>query len=212
MASFCILCNKKLGLFSSWGEDIFTGDPANKICDVCLRKAEIILKKVEMKIPVEAEDYSRFTADGIAYINEYLEPDGIVLGGGAPATEATNLKELNVGDAVVSHTFEIDPEETENILKKLQEKSEEEIEEFLEGLVSDGESAENFMNDIKALDDEELSAVVSEQREYFNNAEWAYVLFVYNFRQNMLAATKPQEEVADSETEADSENQENTEE
>ena len=55
MASFCILCSKKLGLFSSYGEDIFTGDPSNKICNECLKKAETILKKVEMKIPVEAE-------------------------------------------------------------------------------------------------------------------------------------------------------------
>ena len=199
MASFCILCNKKLGLFSNWGEDIFTGDPANKICDQCLKKAETILKKVEMKIPVEAEDYDRFTGEGLAYINEYLEPDGVVLGGGAIATEVADLKELKVGDAVIDRKFEVDDEETENILEKLKSMSNEEIEAFLEGLVSDNDTAENFMNDIKSLSDQELEAVVSEQREYFNNAEWAYVMYVYNFRKSMLASAAEAAEEAEEE-------------
>ena len=127
-----------------------------------------------MKIPVEAEDYDRFTEEGLAFVNEYLEPDGIKLGGGAVSTETASPKELEVGDATIGRTFEIDPEETENILAKLSEMSSDEIEAFLEGLVSENDTAENFMNDIKALDDEELQSVVADQREYFNNAEWAY--------------------------------------
>ncbi len=199
MASFCILCSKKLGLFSSYGEDIFTGDPTKKICDECLKKAETILKKVEMKIPVEAEDYDRFTEDGLSFVNEYLEPDGITLGGGAVATATANPMELAVGEAVIDRKFEVDPEETENILAKLYKMSEEEIEAFLEGLVSDNDTAEDFMNDIKALDDEELDAVASEQREYFNNAEWAYIMYVYNFRNGISAAeeTPPDEIVSE---------------
>ena len=190
MASFCILCSKKIGLFSSYGEDIFTGDPSKKICDECLKKAETILKKVEMKIPVEAEDYDRFTEDGLAYVNEYLEPDGIRLGGGAVSTQIASPMDLEVGDATIGRTFEIDPEETENILKKLGEMSSETIEAFLEGLVSENDTAENFMNGIKALDNEELQSVVSDQREYFNNAEWAYILYVYNFRNGIVAETE----------------------
>ena len=193
MASFCILCSKKLGLFSSYGEDIFTGDPSNKICNECLKKAETILKKVEMKIPVEAEDYDRFTEEGLAFVNEYLEPDGIKLGGGAVSTETASPKELEVGDAIIGRTFEIDPEETENILAKLSEMSSDEIEAFLEGLVSENDTAENFMNDIKALDDEELKSVVSDQREYFNNAEWAYIMYVYNFRNGISADVEEKE-------------------
>lgn len=193
MASFCILCSKKLGLFSSYGEDIFTGDPSNKICNECLKKAETILKKVEMKIPVEAEDYDRFTEEGLAFVNEYLEPDGIKLGGGAVSTEAASPKELEVGDATIGRTFEIDPDETENILAKLSEMSSDEIEAFLEGLVSENDTAENFMNDIKALDDEELQSVVSDQREYFNNAEWAYIMYVYNFRNGISADVEEKE-------------------
>lgn len=193
MASFCILCSKKLGLFSSYGEDIFTGDPSNKICNECLKKAETILKKVEMKIPVEAEDYDRFTEEGLAFVNEYLEPDGIKLGGGAVSTETTSPKELEVGDATIGRTFEIDPDETENILAKLSEMSSDEIEAFLEGLVSENDTAENFMNDIKALDDEELQSVVSDQREYFNNAEWAYIMYVYNFRNGISADVEEKE-------------------
>lgn len=186
MASFCILCSKKLGLFSAYGEDIFTGDPSNKICDECLKKAETILKKVELKIPFDAEDYDRFTEDGIAYINEYLEPDGVALGGGAVAVEPTaSIKDLEVGEATISRTFEVDEEETRRIVEKLGAMSEEEIEAFLEGLVSDNDTAENFMNDIKALEDEELEAVYSDQREYFNNAEWAYITYVYNFRKGI---------------------------
>ena len=193
MASFCILCSKKLGLFSAYGEDIFTGDPSNKICNECLKKAETILKKVEMKIPVEAEDYDRFTEEGLAFVNEYLEPDGIKLGGGAVSTETASPKELEVGDATIGRTFEIDPEETENILAKLSEMSSDEIEAFLEGLVSENDTAENFMNDIKALDDEELKSVVSDQREYFNNAEWAYIMYVYNFRNGISADVEEKE-------------------
>ena len=193
MASFCILCSKKLGLFSSYGEDIFTGDPSNKICNECLKKAETILKKVEMKIPVEAEDYDRFTEEGLAFVNEYLEPDGIKLGGGAVSTETASPKELEVGDATIGRTFEIDPEETENILAKLSEMSSDEIEAFLEGLVSENDTAENFMNDIKALDDEELQSVVADQREYFNNAEWAYIMYVYNFRNGISADVEEKE-------------------
>ena len=193
MASFCILCSKKLGLFSSYGEDIFTGDPSNKICTECLKKAETILKKVEMKIPVEAEDYDRFTEEGLAFVNEYLEPDGIKLGGGAVSTETASPKELEVGDATIGRTFEIDPEETENILAKLSEMSSDEIEAFLEGLVSENDTAENFMNDIKALDDEELQSVVADQREYFNNAEWAYIMYVYNFRNGISADVEEKE-------------------
>ena len=193
MASFCILCSKKLGLFSSYGEDIFTGDPSNKICNECLKKSETILKKVEMKIPVEAEDYDRFTEEGLAFVNEYLEPDGIKLGGGAVSTETASPKELEVGDATIGRTFEIDPDETENILAKLSEMSSDEIEAFLEGLVSENDTAENFMNDIKALDDEELQSVVSDQREYFNNAEWAYIMYVYNFRNGISADVEEKE-------------------
>ena len=193
MASFCILCSKKLGLFSSYGEDIFTGDPSNKICNECLKKAETNLKKVEMKIPVEAEDYDRFTEEGLAFVNEYLEPDGIQLGGGAGSTETASPKELEVGDATIGRTFEIDPEETENILAKLSEMSSDEIEAFLEGLVSENDTAENFMNDIKALDDEELQSVVADQREYFNNAEWAYIMYVYNFRNGISADVEEKE-------------------
>ena len=193
MASFCILCSKKLGLFSSYGEDIFTGDPSNKICNECLKKAETILKKVEMKIPVEAEDYDRFTEEGLAFVNEYLEPDGIKLGGGAVSTETASPKELEVGDATIGRTFEIDPDETENILAKLSEMSSDEIEAFLEGLVSENDTAENFMNDIKALDDEELQSVVADQREYFNNAEWAYIMYVYNFRNGISADVEEKE-------------------
>ena len=191
MASFCILCSKKLGLFSSYGEDIFTGDPTNKICGECLKKAETILKKVEMKIPLDAEDYDRFTEDGLSFVNEYLEPDGITLGGGAVATATADPLELQVGEAVIDRKFEVDPEETENILAKLHKMSEEEIEAFLEGLVSDNDTAEGFMNDIKALEDEELDAVISEQREYFNNAEWAYIMYVYNFRNGISAHEEP---------------------
>lgn len=193
MASFCILCSKKLGLFSAYGEDIFTGDPSNKICNECLKKAETILKKVEMKIPVEAEDYDRFTEEGLAFVNEYLEPDGIKLGGGAVSTETASPKELEVGDATIGRTFEIDPEETENILAKLSEMSSDEIEAFLEGLVSENDTAENFMNDIKALDDEEIQSVVADQREYFNNAEWAYIMYVYNFRNGISADVEEKE-------------------
>lgn len=193
MASFCVLCSKKLGLFTSYGEDIFTGDPSNKICNECLKKAETILKKVEMKIPVEAEDYDRFTEEGLAFVNEYLEPDGIKLGGGAVKHDAASLKELEVGDATIGRTFEIDPEETQNILAKLGEMSADEIETFLEGLVSENDTAENFMNDIKALDDEELQSVISDQREYFNNAEWAYIMYVYNFRNGISADVEEKE-------------------
>lgn len=182
MASFCILCSKKLGFFSAYGEDIFTGDPSKKICDECLKKAETILKKVELKIPFDAEDYDRFTEEGIAYVNEYLEPDGVALGGGAVAVETEKDRELQVGEATIARTFQVDEEETDLVSQKLKGMSEEEIESFLEGLVSDNDTAENFMNDIKALDDEELEAVVSEQREYFNSAEWAYIMYVYNFR------------------------------
>ena len=193
MASFCILCSKKLGLFSSYGEDIFTGDPSKKICDECLKKAEIILKKVEMKIPIEAEDYDRFTEDGIAYVNEYLEPDGVTLGGGAASIQIADPKELEVGDATIDHTFDIDPEETDKIFQKLCSMGGEEIEAFLEGIVSENDTAENFMKDIMSLSDDELQAVVSEQREYFNNAEWAYVLYVYNFRNGTLPQPEAEE-------------------
>jgi len=199
MASFCILCSKKLGLFSAYGEDVFTGDPSKKICDECLKKAEVILKKVEMKIPIEAEDYDRFTEDGIAYVNEYLETDGIVLGGGVQSSKTANPMELEVGDATIGRTFEADPEETQSILDKLCGMGGEEIESFLEGLVSENDTAEGFMKEIMTLNDEELQAVVSEQREYFNNAEWAYILYVYNFRNGTLPEVEevPEEEELD---------------
>ncbi len=187
MASFCILCSKKLGLFSGGNENIFSGDPAVKICDECLKKAETILKKVEMKIPVEAEDYDRFTAEGIAYINEFLEPDGLTIGGGADAKHTVSPMEREVGEAIIDRTFQVDDEEAQQILTKLNSMSSEEIENFLEGLVSENDTSEGFMNDIKALNDEELNAVISEQREYFNNAEWAYIMYVYNFRNKIEA-------------------------
>lgn len=178
MANYCMLCGKKLGIFASYCEDIFTGNTANCICNDCMEKTNIILKKSEMKIPLKPEDFERFSEDGKKYIDEYLEADSVY----EEEVEVIDPMDCDVGDAVISHTFEVDDEECAEILKQLHAMDTTEIEKFLDPLVSENDTADGFMTEIMTLDDDELDSVISDQREYYNNAEWAYVLFVKEVR------------------------------
>lgn len=178
MANRCMLCGKKIGLFSSYGEDIFTGNTANCICSECMEKTDIILKKSEMKIPLKAEDFERFSEEGRKYIDEYLEADSVY----EEEVEVMDPMQHEIGEAVISHTFEVDDGESENVLKKLRTMESGEIEKFLDPLVSENDTADGFMNEIMLLNNSELDSVIADQREYYNNAEWAYILFVKEVR------------------------------
>ena len=174
MANKCMLCGKKIGLFSVAGEDIFTGNSANAICKECIAATDIIFKKAEMKIPVKPEDLERFTDEGRQYVTEYISADGVLEGVDTPK----DPMQCEIGEAIISHTFEVDDNEVDRILDKLHNMNAKDIEKYLDPLVSENESADAFFNEIMALSDEELESVLADQREYYNNAEWAYILFL----------------------------------
>lgn len=180
MATFCMLCEKKIGIFSAWGEDILTGKSSNRMCEDCYNKAETVIKKIETKIPIEPEDIEGFSEEGEKIMKEYIE----LYGGIETETEDTENeeREIKVGDAVTNKFFEVDEEETQAIFEKMNGITEKEIEKFLEGLVSENDTADGFMREILSLTDENLSAIISEQRELYNNAEWAYILHVEYMR------------------------------
>lgn len=201
MASYCMLCSKKLGFLSSFGEDVLTGNTANKICENCLNKTDVIFKKIEMKIPFTPEDFEGFSEEGQRYIDTYLETFGIKYPLGdedGDAEKKNDIMNLEIGDATVEHSFDVDPEETEEIFEKFKDMTDSEIEDFLEGIVSEGDTADGFINEIISLNNEELAAVISEQREYYNNAEWAYIMLV-DYRRRMLEETEKKDEISESE-------------
>lgn len=174
MANKCMLCGKKIGFFSVAGEDIFTGNSANAICKDCMEATDIIFKKAEMKIPVKPEDLERFTEEGKSYVTEYISADGVFEDIDVPK----DPMQCEIGEAIISHTFEVDDNEAERILEELHNMQPKDIEKYLDPLVSENESADAFFNEIMALSDEELESVLLDQREYYNNAEWAYILFL----------------------------------
>lgn len=192
MANKCMLCGKKIGLFSVSGEDIFTGNPANAICKDCIELTDIVFKKAEMKIPIKPEDLERFTEEGRQLVAEYISTDGILEGVDTPK----DPMQCEIGEAVISHTFEVDDAETNRILDELHSMNAKDIEKYLDPLVSENESADAFFNEIMALSDEELESVLSDQREYYNNAEWAYILFLKERRDalNEQPAEKKEEQ------------------
>lgn len=181
MANKCMLCGKKIGFFAVAGEDIFTGNSANAICKDCMEAADIIFKKAEMKIPVKPEDLERFTEEGKGYVTDYISTDGIFEDIDVPK----DPMQCEIGEAIISHTFEVDDGEVERILNELKEMQPKDIEKYLDPLVSENESADAFFNEIMALSDEELESVLSDQREYYNNAEWAYILFLKERRDSI---------------------------
>ncbi len=191
MASYCLLCDKKLGFFSPWGEDILTGKSSNRLCEDCYNKAEAIIKKIETKIPIEPQDIEGFSEGGEKIIREYIE----LYGGIETETEYLEEKsEIKVGDAITAKFYEINDEETNAIFEKMKEMKESEIEAFLEGIVSENETADSFMREILSLNDENLAAIISEQRELYNNAEWAYILHVEYMRKTIDQALESAKE------------------
>lgn len=204
MALKCSLCGKKLGFFSAYGDDVLTGDPNKKICEVCLQAADVILKKIELKIPLEDKDFERFSEEGADFMKAYIEAEDEELL--EMAEESGEVKEKNimdheVGDAVIDRTFSVDDNETEAVLSELRGITNDKIEQYLEGLVSENDTAEGFMRGIIELSDEELQEVIDEQREYYNNAEWAFILYVSEYRERI----NRQDEEQKPETDADGE-------
>lgn len=188
MALKCSLCGKKLGFFSAYGDDVLTGDPDKKICETCLQAADVILKKVELKIPLEDADFERFSEEGTAFMKSYIETEDeelLEMAGETADAEEKELMDHEVGDAVIDRTFSVDEDETEVVLKELRGMTNDKIEQYLEGLVSENDTAESFMRGIIGLSDEELQEVLSEQREYYNNAEWAFILYVSEYRDHI---------------------------
>ncbi len=199
MASYCMLCAKKLGFFSAIEDDVLTGKSGNKLCEDCFRKAETIVKKIETKVPFEKEDLEGFSEDGEKIVREYLEIYGIsdpLSGEISDEDFEEEIRPLEVGDAVTTKLYEVDEEETNAIFEKMKEMSGKEIESFLEGIVSENDTADSFMREVLSLNDENLAAVLSEQRELYNNAEWAYILLVDYMRKAIdEAVQKPEEEI-----------------
>ena len=196
MASYCMLCENKIGFFSPWGEDILTGKSGNRLCEECYNKAEAIIKKIENKIPIEAEDYEGFSEAGMRLIKDHIE-----LYGGIEtelSEKSQEKREIEVGEATTNKLYEINEDETQAIFEKMKETKESEIEKFLEGIVSENDTADSFMREILSLTDENLEAVINEQRELYNNAQWAYILHVQYMRkaidEAVLASVAPKSE------------------
>jgi len=187
MASYCMLCDKKIGFFAAFGEDILTGKSGNKICEDCFQKAETIVKKIEMKIPFEKEDFEGFSEKGKEEIENYLKIYGIT----DPMKDISeDIEDIipEVGEATIGRSFEVDQEETMAVLEKIEGMTDTQIEKFLEGIVSENDTADGFMREILSLNDEELAFVLSEQRELYNNAEWAYIMLVERRRAAIMKA------------------------
>lgn len=178
MANKCMLCGKKIGFFAVSGEDIFTGNTANAICKECVEQTDIILKKAEMKIPIKLEDLEKFTDKGKQYITDYLGSEGVF----EDEDLFVDPMQCEIGEATISHTFLVDDEECAEILEKLHSMNPKEIEEYLDPLVSENETADGFFREIMALSNAELDSVLEDQREYYNNAEWAYLLYLKECR------------------------------
>lgn len=178
-----MLCEKKIGLFKSYGEDILTGDPTRKICEDCFSAVDLLMKKAEMKIPFKPDDTARFSEAGTALVLEYIrDTEDFIDEIEFDEMSADDPMKKDIGEAIIDRTFEIDDEETENIFKEIKAMPEEKICDFLDPLVSEHDAADSFMREIKALNNEELASVIADQREYYNNAEWAYILYVDDFR------------------------------
>ncbi len=96
-----------------------------------------------------------------------------------------------VGEAVVDNTFESNDEVVSEVLESLKGLGEDEIESFLEGKLSEGTDAASFCDEVMMLNDEELQSVINDQREYYNDAEWAYILYVNEVRESR--GERPQE-------------------
>ncbi len=193
MANKCMLCGKKIGLFSIAGEDIFTGNSANAICKDCIEATDVIFKKAEMKIPVKPEDLERFTEEGKQYVVEYISTDGVLEDIETPK----DPMQCEIGEAIISHTFQVDDNEVARILDELHNMNAKDIEKYLDPLVSENETADAFFNEIMALSDEELDSVLSDQREYYNNAEWAYILFLKERRDQLKEPKITEQEKAE---------------
>ena len=206
MANKCMLCGKKIGLFAVAGEDIFTGNSANAICKDCIEATDIIFKKAEMKIPVKPEDLERFTEEGKSYVTEYISVDGVLEDIDTPK----DPMQCEIGEAIISHTFQVDDNEVARILDELHTMNAKDIEKYLDPLVSENESADAFFNEIMALSDQELESVLLDQREYYNNAEWAYILFLKE-RRDALKQTAEEVKEEKSEVKLDTPDQVNAE-
>lgn len=187
MANFCMLCGKKLGFFSTFSENIFDDDKTKKICEECFNKVDVIAQKNEMKIPVTAEDFEGISDEGKILVENYIGETLKILDAVKDA-ESQDIMDLEIGEATINATFEVDDNEANSVFEQLKHMREEEIEEFLNPLVSMNETADSFMREIKSLNNEELQSVIADQREFYNNAEWGYILYLNDFRQFLADA------------------------
>ena len=186
MANYCMLCGKKIGFFMNSVEDFLTNNPENKICGDCDKLTDIILKKIEHQIPLEESDFEAFTPEGRAYIESHIiGADDVMTIEVEEEIKPENVMELEVGDSITHKIQSISEEETEEILKEIESYTFSQIEEYLDGLISQNQSPGEFMEEITNLSDEELSSILADQREYYNNAEWAYIRLVSNRRNDL---------------------------
>ena len=187
MANFCLLCGKKLGFFTPSVDNFLTDDTREKVCENCFNLVDAISQKVEMKIPVTEADFEAFHEEGKKTVEKYIgEMSEILI---MPQENAqADIMDLEIGEAIINQTFEVDDNEADAVFQQLKAMREEEIEEFLNPLVSIDETADSFMREIKSLTDDELKSVLADQREYYNNAEWGYILYVNDFREYLKSA------------------------
>ena len=187
MAKFCMLCGKKLGFFSTFSENIFDDDKTKKICEDCFNKIDAIAQKSEMKIPVTEADFEGFSDEGRILVENYVG-ETLKIFEAVEETAPQDIMDIEIGEAVINTTFVVDDNEATSVFEQLKSMREEEIEEFLNPLVSMNETADSFMREIKSLTNEELKSVINDQREFYNNAEWGYILYVNDFREYLQTA------------------------
>lgn len=214
MPSSCMLCNKKLGLFSASVKNFLTDDKSLKLCADCEKKIEKLKEMKYSGADIENFDYSGFSKEGAEIAAEFIEnlPEQsaekenkesaeIAAENEEMQADMTNAENetsepldpmtREVGEAVVDNTFESNDEVVSEVLESLKGLGEDEIESFLEGKLSEGTDAASFCDEVMMLNDEELQSVINDQREYYNDAEWAYILYVNEVRESR--GERPQE-------------------
>lgn len=185
MPSNCIVCNKKLGLFSGKVKNYLTDDDTAKICTECAEKIAALQNAKNCGKAVEELDFDTLPEFGKELVKKFIaDLPAVQFSPKAEQETEDNVMNHEVGEAVVAVTFKHDDDNVKEIFSNLCGMGEDDIEKFLDGQLSEGTEATAFCEEIMQLNNDELQAVVDEQSEYFNDAEWAYILYVNEVRRN----------------------------
>lgn len=212
MASSCIVCNKGIGLFSGAFKNFLTDDADKRLCRACAKKVNDLQNQKNSGKAVEEMDFSGIDEYGREIVEKFItelpacevKPESEQQ---ASEKEPQDIMDYEVGDAVVAVTYQADENAVEQHLTELKAITDGEIEKYLEGKLSEGTEPSAFCEEVMTLNNDELKAVIADQREYYNDAEWAYILFVNDVRENRRepqpAEKEPQPVVVLDEAEAD---------